>query len=372
MKLLVVSNYYPEHVGGIEFVAMNMVARLRRDHVVRWIACDVRSRPHHSHVDDIPLPSSNFTEERLGFPYPIPLGFSITKIYEQVKWCDVVHIHDFLYISNIVAYLASRWYRKPILVTQHVAAIPYKEAYKNLLQFLAIHSIGRIVLKSAEQVVFISVRVQRWFEAKMSLAKRHLLIQNGVDARLFYPAAPGERNAIRSHFGISPTEPVLLFVGRMTAKKGFHLIRELAQARSDVTWWMIGGGELDPRTWGLSNVRVFPLQAQEDLRRFYISADALILPSTGEGFPLVVQEAMSCGLPVAVSQEIADYEPDAPLIHLEISSSPSQLAQWLSVLLADQDRLRALGEASSAFASRWDWESVVKRYEALYSALSPS
>lgn len=372
MNLLVISNYYPEHVGGIEFVAMNMVMRLRRDHAVRWIACDVRSRPHHSHADDIPLPSSNFTEERLGFPYPIPLGLSAKRIFEQVKWCDVVHIHDALYLSNIVAYLASRWYRKPILVTQHVAAIPYKEFYKNLLQSLAIHSIGRMVLKGAEQVVFISVRVQRWFEARMSLGKRHLLIQNGVDTRLFYPTAPGERNVIRADLGVSPTEPVLLFVGRMTAKKGVHLIHELAQARADVRWWLIGGGEVNPRAWGLPNVRVFPPQTQEELRRFYIAADLLVLPSTGEGFPLVVQEAMSCGLPVAVSQEIAEYEPEAPLIHLDISSSPSQLSQKLSVLLADPERLRVGGLASSAFASRWDWEAVVKRYQALYTALSPS
>lgn len=371
MKILTLSNFYPEHSGGIEFVALNLVRRWRIRHRVRWMACDVKTYPHLSQPDDIPLPALNFTEEKLGFPYPIPLGRSVFQIFDQVKWCDIVHIHDSLYIANIIAYIASRWYHKPLVVTQHVALVPYRQIYKNKLQKLAYRIIGTHILEHAKKVVFISKRVQGWFEERVNFRNHTVFIPNGIDWELFFPPTADERATCRTELGLSTSETVCLFVGRFTQKKGINLIHKIAQARPNYKWLLIGRTELDPREWNLANIQVISSLPQAELRRFYIAADLFVLPSIGEGFPLSVQEALSCGLPAAVSNETANYLPNAPLVRLD-TSSLLNILQTLDNLLATKNQLLDLRNLSATYAKRWDWVNVSSQYEEIFNELASS
>ena len=370
MKILTLSNYFPEHMGGIEFVAMNLVKHWRARHQVSWMACDVKEHPHDSAADDIALPAFNFTENNLGFPYPIPWGKSLLEIFKHVKNSDVVHIHDCLYLANLLVFLASRWYRKPLMVTQHVALVPYREAYKNAVQKAAYHIIGRLVLERAESVVFISQRVKRWFEQYIKFHQQPLLIPNGVDREIFHPPEVGERVLIRDQLGFSPDHVVLLFVGRFAQKKGLGLIREIARARPGFRWLLIGRDELDPRTWNLPNVQVIPPQPQARLRQYYLAADLFILPSVGEGFPLAMQECLSCGLPAAVSSEIAEFVPDAPMIKID-ERSLQLVLQTLDELFTRRESLDSLREAAAEYARRWDWANVASQYEDVFAELAP-
>ena len=370
MRILTISNYYPEHLGGIEFVALNLVQHWRTRHQVRWMACDVKTHPHQSHTDDTPLPALNFAESRLGFPYPIPIGKSFFEILREVKYCDVVHIHDCLYLANILAFLASRWYGKPLFVTQHVALVPYSQAYKNILQKAAYYLIGRLVLGKAAGAVFISERVKAWFEGYVRFRYKPILIPNGVDRGLFYPPAPKERESCRAQLGFLSDDIVLLFVGRFTQKKGLGLIREIAKARTKLHWLMIGRDELNPRTWNLPNVQVLPPQSQDLLRKYYLAADLFVLPSVGEGFPLALQEALSCGLPVAAPKEIVYYVPDAPVIELDVDSLPA-LLQTLDNVIIKTKRLQDLRNEAADYAKHWDWENVARQYENLFVNLTP-
>jgi glycosyltransferase involved in cell wall biosynthesis len=361
MRILTISNYYPSHPGGIEIVAQNLVSRWRTKHEVHWAACEVASHPYAHDFGDIPLPATNFAEQRLGFPYPVPSVKSIFRIFQQVRWSEVVHIHDCLYFANLVAFLACRLYSKPLVVTQHVGQVPYQEIYKNTLQKAAYQTVGRMVLKSANEVVFISNNVKKWFEARMALT--HVsLIQNGIDHRIFFPAKAGERRSIRTKLGLAENGTVLLFIGRFTRKKGLHLIHKIAAARPDHVWLLVGDGEIDTSVWNLPNVKVLPRQPQFALREFYVAADIFVLPSEGEGFPLAVQEALTCGLPAAVSEETASSLPDAPLISLDLDGI-SNLLGTLDSVLGHADCLRSLSKQSELYAETWDWDLVARRYE---------
>jgi glycosyltransferase involved in cell wall biosynthesis len=369
MKILTLSNYYPEHQGGIEFVAMNLVKHWRTHHQVRWMACDVKEHPHNSGVDDIPLRALNFAEHNLGFPYPIPVGKSLFEIFREVKASDVVHVHDCLYLANVFAFLASRWYRKPLLVTQHVALVPYSELYKNAIQKAAYWLLGKLVLENAQQVVFISQRVRAWFQERLVFRHPPLLIPNGVDREIFFPPRDGERELARTQLGFSTDDIVLIFVGRFAQKKGLGLIRDLAQARPNLNWILIGRDELDPRTWKLPNVQVIPPQPQEVLRKYYVAADLFFLPSIGEGFPLAIQESLSCGLPAAVSNEISEYAPEAPFLKIEERSPEFILGMIDNLFSMPGESLEALRKASAEYAARWDWANVARQYENLFASL---
>lgn len=361
MNILTISNYFPNHPGGVEIVAQNLVLQWRKNHIVRWAACDIPPRQRRHEEDDVPLRACNFSEDILGFPYPIPSLASISKIAREVRWCDIVHIHDCLYLANIIAYLISKILFKPIVLTQHIGPVPYREFYKNALQIIAYETIGRIVLGRSNEIIFINQMVENWFASKMKLPKTSLL-QNGTDHKIFFPPADkSERRSARNRMGFSENDILFLFVGRFTQKKGVNLIYEMAKARPNYKWLMLGGGEISVSNWNLQNVRAFPHQPQKQLREFYIAADVFVLPSQGEGFPLAVQEALSCGLPAAVSDETAASLPDAPLISLDISSVP-KLIKTIDGIVEKPGFLNLISRQSSEYAKRWDWEIVSNQY----------
>lgn len=360
MKILTISNYFPEHIGGIEIVASNLVSRWRKTHLVRWVACTTKDNKHVGNSDDIALAASNFTEKKLGFPYPIPYFKGVWKIYHEVKQCDVVHFHDCLYLANVFAFVFSRLLGKPVFVTQHVEIVPYAQRYKLLLQKLAYRIIGIPILERAEQVVFISQRVKKFFESQTKFKRLAKFIPNGVDKSIFYPVTEQERTLLRSEEGYSPTDIVILYVGRFTDKKGILLIRDCAANLPNLRWILIGQGELSPQRWGLPNIQVLPAQPQHILQKFYNLADLLVLPSTGEGFPLVVQEAMACGLPVIISKELANQISETPVISTELSSR--SIEKTLSRYVTHRDKLIALRKEVLQFSQIWDWDLISDQY----------
>ena len=365
MKILTVSNYFPEHPGGVEFVAQNLVLRWRQHHQVCWAACDVKTHPHVPHPDDLLLPASNLAETRLGFPYPLPAVQSIPLLFKAAKGSDIVHIHDCLYFANLVAVLASIHFSKPLVVTQHVGLVPYRDVFRKTFQGIAYRTIGRLVLKKAQRTIFINQQVRDWFEQEMRLQKT-ALIPNGVNQQIFYPAGVKEKQAIRNKLGFAADDCLLLFIGRYTQKKGIHIIKEIARSRPHYKWIIIGRGESDIPNWNLPNVRVLPAQPQAHLRDFYAAADLFVLPSTGEGFPLAVQEALSCGLPAAVSEEIAESQPGAPLLRLETTSLP-QILNTLDEILGHPVLRSDIAARSIEYAKQWDWDIAAQKYEHVFA-----
>ena len=360
MKILTISNYFPNHAGGIEIVAKNLVENWREQHIVHWAACEVEVWEGLTE-DDVSLSAYNFTETRLGFPYPIPFPKSILKIVSQVRWCDIVHIHDCLYLPNLIAFLSAKILSKPLIITQHIGIVPYREKYKILLQKIAYKTLGNMILRGSDKVVFINDKIRKWFTRNMAL-KHTVVLQNGVDRRLFFPIQSKiEKSDIRKKIGVSENDFVLLFVGRFTSKKGIDIIHEIARSCPHYKWLMVGSGDELVSKWKLKNVNVFSFQSQNMLREYYIAADLFVLPSRGEGFPLSVQEALACGLPAAVSEETASSLPDAPLISLDLESI-SNIIKTLDNAAAHPELLRELSGKSAEYAKKWDWSLISMQY----------
>jgi glycosyltransferase involved in cell wall biosynthesis len=366
MNILVVSNYFSEHIGGEEIVADHIVKNLRlMGHTVRWLAGKVQGIAHQPHPDDIEIAIWNITESMFGFPYPFPHPLDIGVLRQHVQWADIIHVHDSLFLINLLIGMFARRLGKPVVVTQHISIIPYRERYKVWLQSAGYQVLAKPFLEGAEQVVFISEMVKEWGAQQFQLKKPGMLIPNGVDQALFYPAGEEERARIRQGLGIPAGQVVVLFAGRFTEKKGIRLIKMAAEETPELYWILIGrAGEENPACWRCENVRVLPPEPQPALRKYYVAADLLVLPSVGEGFPLVVQEAMQCGTPALISQETARAVPGLPA--RTIHPDAGELTGALLDAARDPQQLRACREEVAAYASsHWNWVNSAHQYEQL-------
>ncbi|MBX7540892.1 glycosyltransferase family 4 protein [Qipengyuania sphaerica] len=98
----------------------------------------------------------------------------------------------------------------------------------------------------------------------------------------------------------------LLFVGRFDKQKGADLLlsamTDIAALRPDIRLTMIGAGEMGELEAAMPpSAQFLGAKPQDEIDRWYASADALIVPSRWEGFGLVVPEALRNGTPALVS-----------------------------------------------------------------------
>lgn len=372
MRLLVVTHYYDDHQGGVEIVAAQLARRLAlRGLQVSWAASGPAPNAAEPGIEYLAMRAWNGCERRWGVPYPLWTCRSLYRLWSAVGNSDVVHLHESLYLGNVIAFLAAAWFRKPLCVTQHVGDIPFRNWFLRCLYRLASHTVTRHVLSRARSVVFISNRVRNEYSRFVRFRGSVQLIPNGVDTGVFHPVSPVVRESYRHELGWTPDRLYLLFVGRFVEKKGLHLLRQLAEQFPQCTWVFVGWGPLDPQHWGLDNVICVGRTTQKELPRFYQSADLLLLPSVGEGFPLVVQEAMACGMTACLTDEVAQ---GLPGVREHAFLSPPDVADLSAVvarILQSPESLSGMKRAAASFAqAAWSWERCVSEYQDIFEELA--
>ena len=369
MRIVLVTHYFPAHRGGIERVAAEVARRLAASHGtdISWHASDCDHPPSIQGVTCIPAPTCNAIERRLGVPYPLWSLGALRKLAKEVRTADAVHLHDCLYLPNIVAYVVARLAGRPVLVTQHVGMVPYRNPALRAMLFVAYQLLARLVLGGANQVVFVSESVRRHFLTFVRFKAPPSLVWNGVDTAVFHSVDDTRRMVLRAELGVPPDRPLLLFVGRFVEKKGLPVLKRLAELLPDAQWLFAGWGPLDPERWELPNVSVARERSGARLAALYQAADLLVLPSTGEGFPLVVQEAMACGTPALVGTDTAAGCPDAGALLLhEDASGRDVVLRWarrITDVCSAAGILPNLRPQVAAYAeANWSWERCARRY----------
>src|SRR5262245_32045379 len=129
MRVLIGSAYFESHRGGIEIVAGRLARELqRRGTEVTWFATDSTQPPDVASgiAASLPIRAWNITERRLGVPLPLLGPVGVAAIWAQVRDADALLLHDSLYPTNVIALLAARWHRKPVVLTQHIGGVQYR------------------------------------------------------------------------------------------------------------------------------------------------------------------------------------------------------------------------------------------------------
>jgi glycosyltransferase involved in cell wall biosynthesis len=165
----------------------------------------------------------------------------------------------------------------------------------------------KISAKTAKKIITVGMAGKRELEEYYSADPGKIIVLNNfVDARLFYPVPSLPHNNIR-----------ILFSGRLEERKGFSKIFSLALALQNTAGFelflAVNSGINCDKFSGLKNVRIFMNLDIPKMREFYSNGDILYFPSRYEGFSMAALEALATGLPVigssfAVPEELRKYD----------------------------------------------------------------
>lgn len=366
-RVLLVTHYYPHHRSGIERIAWELARRLpRHGMAVTWAATAAPELPAADGLRCLPAAGWNVAEDRLGFPYPVWSPAALVRLARAARASDVVFVQDSLYLGNAVAAAAAGGV--PVVVTQHIGLVPYQSPVLRRLMSAANRTIGRWVLGRADRVAVYNRQVEGYFARFVRFRSPPQFIPNGVDTDVFRP--PADRAAVRAGLGWPADRPVLLFVGRFVEKKGLAVLRKVAASLPESDFVFAGRGPIDPAQWQLRNVRVAGSLGADQLVPLYQAADLLVLPSVGEGFPLVVQEAMACGTPALISDETAAGYPGAAEWAVVAKPEPVSVTGAIKTALSDPAGLARRRERVATLArSMWDWDQCAAAYAKMFREL---
>ena len=207
-------------------------------------------------------------------------------------------------------------------------------------------------LQPVDHLITVSEAQRRTYAAIGVPAASLTTVPNGIRPR---GAGPG-RDAARAALGLTPDQPVVLTVGRLTVMKGHvHLLDAvpgLVRRFPDLAVVVIGRGHLESRLRAQAEAlgvqdAVHLTGQRSDARQLLDAADVFVLPSRHEGMPLVLLEAMDAGLPVVATRVIGSEE---VVVEGETGLLVRPRDAWalevaLGELLGDPQRRAELGRA---------------------------
>lgn len=279
---------------------------------------------------------------------------------------DVVHAH-WLIPSGLIGALLQAFPGHPpfrLVVTAHGADVHLGDRWPS-------GWLKRMVLASADVVTVVSRALRDRLAARIPAGTVVEVAPMGVDLQTLFVPSPQPAE-----------EPVLVFAGRLVAKKGVAdlltampaIIDQVPRARLLI----VGDGPLAADLRALSTQLALgdaveflgsvPNRSLPDiLRRARLAVFPFRIADDGdqEGLGLVSVEAMGCGIPVLAA--------DIPAIHdvvlhdrngwLVPSADPPALADAVCLLLREPDRRARLADQARADALRgFDWSVVAARY----------
>jgi glycosyltransferase involved in cell wall biosynthesis len=218
---------------------------------------------------------------------------------------DLIDAH-FAYPDGYAASVLGRWFGVPFTVTLRGTEARLIHDDKIRPRLLS-------VLRQAARVFSVSESLRTLMVEQGGDPEKIEVIGNGVDAVNFSRRDPA---CCRKKMGLLPAQPVLVSVGGLVPRKGFHrvieLLPRLRERFSDLVFLIVGGAsaegdiraELERQLARLKLekcVRFLGVIPPVDLPDVLSAADVFVLATSNEGWANVFLEAMACGLPVVTT-----------------------------------------------------------------------
>jgi phosphatidylinositol alpha-mannosyltransferase len=369
LKIALVSPYDLAYPGGVA----NHIFALEREFIKMGheaiIIAPASQKPPASHDRFIclgkswPTPSSGSVARVTLTPW---LSAQVKPILKREKF-DVIHLHEPLC---------------PMLCT----TILRLSDSANVGTFHAMDSRGYDIWKP-----FTMLFLKKWFrrlDGKIAVSKPAREFINGH--------FPGEYNIIPNgvdlgHFSpdIAPFEQFLdgkiniVFVSRLEKRKGVdYLLKAYQQVKKEInncrlilvgpsTRWSCKLVE-QIRDAHLNDIVITGFVSQEDLPRYYQTADIVCSPATGrESFGLILLEAMAMGKPIVASNidgyaSVATHSAEALLVP---PKDEHTLAQALITLASDVQLRKEMGARGKIKAAEYGWDRIAQRVMDYYQSV---
>jgi glycosyltransferase involved in cell wall biosynthesis len=312
------------------------------------------------------LPFVPYVAGSLGYLYA-PRMRSVLE--DLVPRADVVDTQTPFVYPTYAASRAALAHGKPLFYHQRGMFLPPHLGHRRVKKQIYLELFEKPALRRASALIALTDAEREAFRG-LGLSAPCEVIPNGVHV----PAPAGDAAArALARWGIPPESPVILFLGRMQPGKGAdELIDAFTRVRREHpgATLVMAGTDRDnlaarrARTEGILFTGFVTGADKSDLLE---RAAVFCLPSDGEGLSNAMLEALAHGTAVMLSPGCNFPDAEAAGAGVTVPKDAAAMAEALTRLLADRDRLRLMGRAGRRLVeARYSWDVVIERLLDVY------
>jgi len=375
--------------SGKSLAILNVIPTLGVGGAERWLTTlgpALQKRGHEFHVAALWAPydlgqeleAAGIHVFRLDVPHRrlFPIAIAKLRALMHRNQYDIVNGH--LLFGSLYARFAATFARGPARVVSTMYNLGYdsypaKSIYRRLGKYLDGWSARRL----DDLAICVSHGVEAHYRKHLGLAKTFVL-PLGISPETIIGKSTRDRDELRRSLGIGNSF-VIVNPARFVPEKGHRYLLEALRILKTVHGLTpkvlaIGGGSLRPvieeaaRERGLvDQVTFLPALPQQHLLEYMRVADLMVLPSTHDGCPTVVLEAMALGIPVvatAVGGIVDQVDPDVSGLLVPPADAES-LADALHRIMNNQELREQLAHTAKQHVERFYVAELAQGYEAL-------
>lgn len=289
--------------------------------------------------------------------------FSLPRLLRRGRF-DIVHFHLF----------GSNWIGKPIAALCGVRVRVNHDQCNDRMRTDRwwCRAVDRATNLFSSHIFAVSASTRDYLVQQEKIPETKVsLLHNAVDAERFCPPSPDQREAARRKIGLEPGRRIVAGLGRLHPQKNWPLFLRVAESFPQTEFLIAGTGpeEKGLRRLASDNVRFIGFW---DSREVLMAADVFMLTSDYEGTPMILLEAMACGVPSVVSavdgcEEILGGGEGGVTAH---PGDVDDFVRKLGAFLADGTLRARQGAAARERALKdYDARNQTRQVEAIYDRL---
>jgi len=354
-RVLVVHNAYQQR-GGEDSVVADEIALLRaRGHAVESYA---RSNDEIADMSRFALAGQTLWSRRT--------THDLVGAIQNFR-PDVIHVHNTFPLISPSLYWAAERAGVPVVQTLHNFRLLCPQAMLLRDGRVCEDCVGRLPWRGALRACYRdSVAQSAALTGMLALHRaigtwrhkvtRYVALNEFCRRKFIEGGLPAERIAVKANFVDLPAPEGgprngVLFVGRLSAEKGIHVLADAARLAPALDIDVIGAGPDEAPLLGLPNVHRHGFRDAAGVRGAMARAAWLVMPSIWyENFPRTLVEAYAAGLPVVASRlgALADLVRDGETGLLFTPDDAADLAARLHWAAAHPAEMARMGQAARA------------------------
>ena len=358
-------------VGGAESFVYELTERLSLNEKYEFHVFANRWQSGSDRITFHKVPIIKFPRFLTAISFAYFAGWKISKIN-----FDLIHTHDRIFDANIF--------------TMH--GIPHRiwahEVRRKSMSLFdcATCWVEKYLVNNTRCKIFLpvsSLTKENFLQEYKIGSEKIQIIHPGVDIARFQGFDREHcRKETRGHFGIDPSDIVILFVSMNFEIKGLdYVIAALGKAKTSylsqkLKLLVVGKGDYKKygalaQKAGIENNVVFAGVQKENLEKIYLASDIFMMLSRFDTFGMTVLEAMAASLPVIISSNVGAKDLVKDGINgfvIEDTTNTDMICNMIGSMLDSKTRITMAEEARNTALNN-SWDSVAKRVKDIYEEM---